>query len=133
MGRFLVFFVFVFGIALNVFLSRALLPMAAAAVCNPGIVFGIAVPQYILVFGSLLFLGGVFWFVVGHLKTLSTMEHAGYGLLLSGGILNLYERVFWACVQDFLPVGFGIMNNPADWYITLGTGILVVYYVRKDS
>ena len=133
MGRFLVFFVFVFGTALNVFLSRVVLPVASVVACNPGIVFGIAVPQYILVFGSLLFLGGVFCFVTGRLKTLSAMEHTGYGLLLSGGILNLYERVLWACVQDFLPVGFGIMNNPADWYIALGTGILVVYYVRKDS
>ncbi len=76
--------------------------------------------------------------------------HAGIGLLVGGGLGNLYDRLFHACVRDFIhplpgvkwPFGWSFrgtdeiwpyVSNLADLYLLIGIGILLVHLWRRDQ
>lgn len=75
-------------------------------------------------------------------------SHAAIGLLLAGGLGNLYDRVLYACVRDFihplpgmnLPWGWSwpwggrevwpYVSNVADLWLLIGIGVLIVRGMR---
>ncbi|MFA6044952.1 MAG: signal peptidase II [Phycisphaerales bacterium] len=111
---------------------------------NPGAVFGIgAGKRWVFVFftlGALVFALGLFakWTVKR-----DWVSHVGLGLLISGGLGNLYDRLMYACVRDFirplpgmhLPFGWSYpwggrevwpyVSNVADLYLIIGVGMLI--------
>lgn len=111
---------------------------------NPGAVFGIgAGKRWVFVFftlGALVFALGLFarWTVKR-----DWVSHVGLGLLISGGLGNLYDRLMYACVRDFirplpgvkLPFGWTFpwggrevwpyVSNVADLYLIIGVGMLI--------
>lgn len=75
--------------------------------------------------------------------------HAGIGMLIGGGLGNLYDRLMFACVRDFLhplpgvkwPGGVRFLgrdevwpyvSNVADALLLVGIAILLVYLWRSD-
>lgn len=75
--------------------------------------------------------------------------HAGIGMLVGGGLGNLYDRLMYACVRDFLhplpgvkwPFGLRLLgrdevwpyvSNVADALLLVGIGILLVFLWRHD-
>lgn len=75
--------------------------------------------------------------------------HAGIGMLVGGGLGNLYDRLMYACVRDFLhplpgvkwPFGLRLfgrdevwpyVSNIADALLLVGIGILLVFLWRHD-
>lgn len=57
-------------------------------------------------------------------------------LIIGGGIGNIIDRVFLAGVRDFLDVPFFAVMNLADWFVSVGIGLLIVkyiYYWRKGE
>lgn len=75
--------------------------------------------------------------------------HAGIGMLVGGGLGNLYDRLVYACVRDFLhplpgvkwPFGLRLLgrdeiwpyvSNVADALLLVGIGILLVFLWRSD-
>jgi signal peptidase II len=78
-------------------------------------------------------------------------SHAAIGLLIAGGLGNLYDRVMYACVRDFihplpglnLPLGWSwpwggrevwpYVSNVADLWLLIGIGILLVHGMRAPK
>jgi signal peptidase II len=121
-------------------------------VANRGAVFGLGAGQrgffivftlIALVLGTLLF---CFW-----TRPREYVSHVAIALLLAGGIGNLYDRVNFACVRDFihplprvkLPFGWKYpwggtevwpyVSNVADLFLIIGIGILVVKALREPG
>jgi signal peptidase II len=80
------------------------------------------------------------------------LAHVALGLLLAGGLGNLYDRWLFACVRDFihplprvkLPFGWTwpwnhdpqvwpYVSNVADLFLIIGIGVLVVRALRNPK
>jgi signal peptidase II len=55
----------------------------------------------------------------------------GLGLELGGAVGNLFDRVAWGTVLDFIDVRFWPVFNVADSAIVIGLGMLLVAVVRQ--
>lgn len=124
-------------------------------VLNPGAVFGtgpgwrwffIAFTGVALAFGLLMFARWT--------TPRSRAAHTAIGLLIGGGLGNLYDRINYACVRDFIhPLpgwnwpfslrlgnwGFSrgtpiwpYVSNIADLFLLIGIAILLVHLWRRD-
>lgn len=119
-------------------------------VLNPGAVFGIGAGKrwFFVLFTAIavVFATGLFarWTRAG-----DRWAHVAIGLVISGGLGNLYDRLRFACVRDFihplpgvkLPFGWSYpwasgqtarevwpyVSNLADLWLIIGIIILVVY------
>ena len=79
-----------------------------------------------------------------------TISHVGLGLIVSGGLGNLYDRIRFACVRDFLHplptahLPFGLtwpsgdsaiwpyVSNVADAVLLVGIGLLLIRVWRSE-
>jgi signal peptidase II len=121
-------------------------------VLNPGAVFGIGANQrwFFIVFTALALATAVFVFAK-HTTTSMRLSHVGIGLVLAGGLGNLFDRVFIGRVRDFihllpdrrLPFDWRWpgTNNPelmpwvfnlADVMLLLGMLLLLYHLRRRD-
>jgi len=66
-----------------------------------------------------------------------TLLHTALSLILAGALGNLYDRVSYGYVIDFIEVYFRSYRWPsfniADSAITVGVGLLVLQVFRKDT
>lgn len=122
-------------------------------VLNPGAVFGIGAGQRVvfIVFtlAAVLF---ALWMFATWTRPRDRWAHVGIGLLIAGGLGNLYDRLRFACVRDFIhplpgvELPFGItwpngsrevwpyVSNVADlWLIIAITILLVVSWMRPSG
>ena len=118
---------------------------------NRGAVFGIGADQRI--FFIVFTVGALMAAIVVFARwttNKSHMAHLGLGLILAGGIGNLYDRVQFGVVRDFLhlfpswtlPFGwrwrgesnevFPWVFNLADLMLLAGMGMLMLYLNRRD-
>ena len=118
-------------------------------VLNPGAVFGIGAGKrefFIGVTVAAVFFG--VWVFGKWTRKGEHAAHAALGLLLGGGLGNLYDRVFYGCVRDFIhplpgvkwPFGWssswsgrevwGYVSNVADLYLLIGIGMLLFFAWR---
>ncbi len=119
-------------------------------VLNPGAVFGIGAGQrwFFVAFtvGALAFALLIFarW-----TTPREKGAHIALALLIAGGLGNLYDRMLYACVRDFIhplpgvKLPFGIrwpsgsrdvwpyVSNVADLFLLVGIGALLVYSWRR--
>jgi len=119
-------------------------------VLNPGAVFGIGAGQrwFFMVFT----IGAVALAVALFARWTRPRDHAahcGFGLIIAGGLGNLYDRIAFACVRDFIhplpgvKLPFGLtwpgggsdelwpyVSNVADLYLIIGIVLLIVYTWR---
>lgn len=122
-------------------------------VLNPGAVFGIgAGKRWFFVAFTVVAMAVSLWMFAKWTKARDTWAHIGLGLLIAGGLGNLYDRVVYACVRDFihpLPgvnAPFGLTNpltgsrelwpyvsNLADKWLLIGIAILLVHLWRQDT
>ncbi|MBL8763855.1 MAG: signal peptidase II [Phycisphaerae bacterium] len=120
-------------------------------VLNPGAVFGIGPGQrWFFVAFTLLALGLGLWMFAAWTNARDRSAHVAIGLLLSGGLGNLYDRLQYGCVRDFLhplpgwtfpfqwkPFGgsgeiWPYVSNLADLFLLIGIGMLVIHLWRRD-
>ena len=72
-------------------------------VLNRGAVFGIgAGKRWFFVAFTTLAVGFALWGFMRWTKPHEWLVHASIGLVLGGGLGNLYDRLLYACVRDFL-------------------------------
>lgn len=115
-------------------------------VLNPGAVFGIGAGQrwFFVVFTIIAVVIAVVLFV-HWTRAADWIAHSGFGLIIAGGIGNLYDRLQFACVRDFihpLPgvnLPFGIkwpggsselwpyVSNVADAFLIVGIVLLMIH------
>jgi signal peptidase II len=118
-------------------------------VLNPGAVFGIGAGKRVFfIIATTLAIAFALWMFARWTGPRDRWAHAAIGLVISGGLGNLYDRVRFACVRDFLhPLPgvnypFGIetpwsgrevwpyVSNLADLWLIIGVGVLVVFLWR---
>lgn len=121
-------------------------------VLNPGAVFGIGAGQrwFFVVFTIIAVVIALVLFVRWTVAK-DWMAHAGFGLIIAGGIGNLYDRLVFACVRDFihpfpgvkLPFGLSwpggnnelwpYVSNVADAFLIVGIGMLMIHAWRMPN
>ncbi len=121
-------------------------------VLNRGAVFGIAAGQrWVFVAFTL---GAVGFALFGFSRWTHRRQwvvHTAIGLVLGGGLGNLYDRLMYACVRDFLhplpgvQMPFGLkwpggnpelwpyVSNIADLYLIVGIAVLVIHVWRSPQ
>jgi signal peptidase II len=110
-------------------------------VLNPGAVFGMgAGMRWFFVAFTVGALGLALWMFANWTKASDRLAHVSIGLLIAGGLGNLYDRIVYACVRDFLHPLPGVVlggrevwpyvSNVADLWLLIGIGILMWYLWR---
>jgi len=90
--------------------------------CNPVGPFGIILPEWFIVGVSFVIVGGIFLMVS---KNLNLSFQWPWLLILSGGLGNLSERIFFGCITDYVHFLFFPVFNVADVLLTLGAAVLL--------
>ncbi len=120
-------------------------------VLNPGAVFGVGPGKRLFFIGfTALALGFSLLMFARWTKAPDRVAHLGIGLVIGGGLGNLYDRVLYACVRDFIHPLPGLMwpgnlsilgnrevwpyvSNLADLFLLIGIAILLVHLWRRDA
>lgn len=121
-------------------------------VLNPGAVFGIgAGKRWFFVAFTLFAVSLATWLFAKKTAARERWAHLAFALVVSGGLGNLYDRVRFACVRDFIhplpgiKLPFGIhwpggsdelwpyVSNIADAFLLVGIAVLVIYSWRKPE
>lgn len=120
-------------------------------VLNPGAVFGIgAGKRWFFVAFTLGAMALAVWMFGAWTRGRDRWAHIGIGLLVSGGLGNLYDRLVYGCVRDFihplpnvlLPFGWTMpltggrelwpyVSNIADLWLLIGIGMLMWFLWRQ--
>ncbi|MFG0299382.1 MAG: signal peptidase II [Phycisphaerales bacterium JB047] len=118
-------------------------------VLNPGAVFGIGAGQrwFFIIFTIIACVVAVALFVRWS-RAQDWLAHSGFGLIIAGGLGNLYDRLIFACVRDFihplpgvqLPFGLSwpggntevwpYVSNVADAFLIVGIVFLMIHAWR---
>jgi len=112
---------------------------------NPGAVFGVGPgKRWFFVVFTVLAACAALWMFARWTTARDRVSHAALGLILAGGLGNLYDRLLYGCVRDFLhplpgvPLPFGLtwpggegelwpwVSNVADALLLVGIGVLMV-------
>ena len=121
-------------------------------VLNDGAVFGIGSQQrvFFIIF-TFVALGIAGWIFSRHTSKNNILAHVAIGLVLGGGLGNLYDRIFIGRVRDFmylfpdrhLPFGwswpgnntelFPWIFNTGDVLLLTGMGLLMVFFWRQPK
>lgn len=115
-------------------------------VLNPGAVFGIgAGKRTFFIIATALAIGFATWMFARWTDRRDRWAHAAIAMVVAGGLGNLYDRIRFACVRDFLhplpgvEFPFGIstpwsgrevwpyVSNLADLWLIIGVGVLVLF------
>jgi signal peptidase II len=121
-------------------------------VLNPGAVFGVGPgKRWFFVFFTGVAVGFALWIFARWTLRRDWLSHTAIGLVLAGGIGNLYDRLRFGCVRDFLhplpgvPMPFGLtwpggeaqlwpwVSNVADAFLIVGIGLLVLRLWRTGD
>ncbi len=119
-------------------------------VLNPGAVFGIGPGQrfFFIAFTVVALIFGMVMFAKWTTPR-DRFAHAAIGLLIGGGLGNLYDRLAFACVRDFIhplpdvhwPFGWTLMgsrevwpyvSNLADLFLLIGIVMLLAHLWKRD-
>lgn len=86
--------------------------------------------QGLLVLFSLVAVALVGWYILRRAERLDRVSLAGFALILGGAAGNLFDRVVWGRVTDFLDFYLGSYHwpafNVADSAIVIGSGLLLL-------
>lgn len=114
-------------------------------VLNPGAVFGIGPGQRGFFIGfTVLALGFGLAMFAKWTGSRDHFAHAAIGLLIGGGLGNLYDRLVFGCVRDFIHPLPGLLwpgsktevwpyvSNLADLFLLIGIVMLLIHLWKRD-
>ncbi|GAB3936674.1 signal peptidase II [Mucilaginibacter myungsuensis] len=91
--------------------------------------------KYILLIGMpiLMLLGSVIFLII---KKVPRIPLIGACFVIGGGIGNIYDRILYGSVTDFMHIRFGALQtgvfNMADVSVTVGASMLFIWYFLED-
>lgn len=106
-------------------------PLAITHHWNTGIAFGL-LPEYqaeILVINCIIIAFVAIFYFQSTRVSLWGIEALGSGFILGGAIGNLYDRIRYHAVIDFIDIKFWPVFNIADSFICLGAFLIIVYSI----
>lgn len=88
----------------------------------------------LLIIPGVLLVGGFFYLLLKSGLTAPTV--VGFSLVIGGGIANIFDRIYYGSVTDFLYIDLGFVHtgvfNLADMSIVAGILVVMIYsLVRK--
>ncbi len=107
-------------------------------VVNRGAVFGVGHGgRWFFAGFTLVALTAALFMFAGWTDRGEHLVHVGVACVLAGGLGNLYDRIAFACVRDFLHLFpearlFPWIFNVADAVLLFGIGLLMLHFWRKD-
>ncbi|GJM19587.1 MAG: hypothetical protein DHS20C14_18000 [Phycisphaeraceae bacterium] len=121
-------------------------------VLNEGAVFGMAAGQRFFFIGfTIVAIGFCLWMFASWTGARDRWAHAAIALVVAGGVGNLYDRLVYACVRDFLhflpgvKLPFGLawpggdrelwpyVSNVADAELIIGIALLMWFSLRAPA
>lgn len=97
---------------------------------NQGIAFGLKIwPTVLLGLIPIILLVSVYFFYK-ELNMAQPLSVLILSLILSGGLSNMIDRLRFGWVIDFISIWRYPVFNVADVYVTVGVGLLMVFYKR---
>ena len=129
--------------ALRIFRRPVGLGIQLSLSTNPGVVFGLPMPRWVVAAATLLIVGFIFYYFALSDRR-DRYLHLGLALILGGAVGNLYDRLFSAvCVPGFEPIRHQVRDfidcsefyihypwvfNVADAWLVVGVAILMVHW-----
>lgn len=104
---------------------------------NRGAAFGILQNKLILLaLVTLLIISGMIYYIIKY-KPKSKLLRISFAFIISGALGNLYDRVFYKYVVDFILLHYkDVYNFPtfniADMLVVVGTAILAISIVKDE-
>lgn len=98
--------------------------------CNPVGPFGVALPQWFIIGVSVVIVASIFSIVW---KYVNLHFQWPWLLILSGGLGNLLERIFFGCIMDYIHISFFPVFNVSDILLTMGTIGFIVRWNRNGK
>ena len=104
---------------------------------NRGAAFGILQNQLILLaLFTLLIISGMIYYIIKY-KPKSKFLRISFAFIISGALGNLYDRVFYKYVVDFILIHYKEVYyfptfNIADMLVVVGTAILAISIVKEE-
>jgi signal peptidase II len=96
---------------------------------NPGIAFGIPVPQFLIVILTpIIIILLIAWWMKK--EDTNILFYLGTTLIIAGAISNLIDRMLFSFTVDYLRILTSVMNV-ADIMIVAGAGVLVGEEMKK--
>jgi len=105
---------------------------------NRGAAFGIFQNRvYLLAAVTMVVLAGMVYYVLRH-KPQSLLLRVSFALIVGGGLGNLYDRLVYNYVVDFIMFHFRDVYyfpsfNVADMMLVTGTGLLLLYLIKQET
>lgn len=99
-------------------------------VCNPGIAFGVYIPQAILFSMVGVWIGmGILWIRKNWISA-SALQSIAAVVIMSGALSNVIDRMMYGCVMDYIVLQERLVwFNLADICIVCGSVVFVWEYV----
>ncbi len=104
-----------------------------AFVENTGAAFGMLAGSWILPLATIALLAGlVIWLLRS--PDMPDLLRAGLWLIVGGGLSNLYDRLAYGCVVDFIRLDFVrfAVFNPADIFVCVGAALAALSLLTTE-
>jgi signal peptidase II len=102
---------------------------------NTGIAWSIPIPQEILIPLNILLLIFIIYYGFRHFDLRRHISKIALALVIGGAFGNIYDRIAYGYVIDFISIGGWPVFNLADTFLALGVFILIVFYgkIKRSS
>ena len=97
---------------------------------NKGAAFSITIPNWLIIILTAIIIGFIFFLLSQEYNTISRLW--AWSLILTGALSNLYDRLVYSYVIDYLAFVTGVINI-ADMLIILGLIIYLLTSLKKTS
>jgi signal peptidase II len=121
------FYCFIAFVAFDQISKHLIRRLGGFYVCNPGISWGISVPEYIF---WILWMAIISFLLLLLFKKTLTFDSYFLIVILAGAISNIVDRIRLGCVVDFIDLKFWPVFNLADIFIVLGAVFLLVRWKK---
>lgn len=99
-------------------------------ICNPGIAFGIQLPDYIFWIFWIIIIAFILYFLYKNRLLLVSFYLL---LILAGALSNIIDRFYFGCVIDFIDIKIWPVFNLADAFVTIGAIMLIIKDIKKPK
>ncbi len=98
---------------------------------NYNIAFGLPAPQnLIIVFNIFILAGLVYYFLILNYRQGRVLLKISLLLIIVGGVSNLYDRLNYGFVADYINIFYFPVFNLADVMISLGAALILVLILK---
>lgn len=101
---------------------------------NTGIAWSIALPYELLIGVNFILLAAIFYFSGKYFDLRFKITQVALVLVLGGALGNLYDRLAYRYVIDYIALSFWPVFNLADAFLTIGIFLIIGFYgkiIRK--